>query len=321
MISAFIWYNYQISSPVSDNSSVLIFEIKSGQGVNQISQNLFNQGLIKSRFYFETYAWRKGLESDFVAGVHELSPSMSIKEVTAKLTKPGGSETVITIIEGWNNKEIAGYLAGQQLFSQEEFLNEVGQDLSDYVSRYDFLQDKPANVDLEGYLFPDTYRVFKNSLPKEIVKKMLNNFSQKLTEEMRQEIKRQNRSIFQVITLASIIEKEVRSPEDMKKVADIFYKRLDQGIALQSDATINYITGKGNVQPTLEDTRVNNPFNTYRNPGWPPGPISNPGLNAIKAAIYPEANLYYYFLTTKEGEVIYSQTYDEHLRNKAKYLN
>ena len=105
-------------------------------------------------------------------------------------------------------------------------------------------------------------------------------------------------------------------------VADIFYKRLDRNIALQSDASVNYITGKGLVQPSLEDTKIDHPYNTYKYRGLPPGPISNPGLNAITAAIYPKENPYYYFLTTKEtGEVIYSLTYDQHLENKAKYLD
>ncbi|OGY89834.1 MAG: hypothetical protein A2927_01170 [Candidatus Komeilibacteria bacterium RIFCSPLOWO2_01_FULL_45_10] len=150
---------------------------------------------------------------------------------------------------------------------------------------------------------------------------MLDNFGAKLTQEMRVDIKNAGKSIFEVITLASIIEKEVRTEQDMKMVADIFNKRLEQGIALQSDATVNYVTGKGLVQPTAADIAVDNLYNTYKYRGLPPGPIANPGLKAIKAAIYPTPNQYYYFLTTAEGEVIYSQTYQEHLKNKSVYLN
>ena len=321
IVTAWIWYNYQITIPASNDKSVIIFEIESGQGVNQISHNLYDQGLIKNMFYFEIHVWLKDLERNFIASSHEISPAMSIKEVTAKLTRAGESEKIITIIEGWNNKEIAEYLEEQDLFSQQDFLSEVGSNLSSYYEAYDFLQDKPQSVDLEGYLFPDTYRVFRNTSVSEVVKKMLDNFEQKLSNEQRASIKEQGKSIFEIITLASIIEKEVRDPEEMKMVADIFYKRLEAGIALQSDATVNYITGKGTVQPTYEDTKIDNPYNTYKYRGLPPGPISNPGLNAIMAAIEPTANQYYYFLTTKEGEVIYSKTYDEHLQNKAKYLD
>jgi len=321
MVTAWIWYNYQITIPASNDKSVINFEIKSGQGVNQISHNLYNQGLIRNMFYFEVHAWANNLERNFIAGSHEVSPAMSIKEVTAKLTRVGDSEKAITIIEGWNNKEIAKYLEDQSLFSQQDFLSEVGSNLSSYYEAYDFLADKPQDVDLEGYLFPDTYRVFRNASVSEVFKKMLDNFGQKITEDLRLKIENQKKSIFEVITLASIIEKEVRQPEDMKMVADIFYKRLDAGIALQSDATVNYITGKGTVQPSYEDTKIDNPYNTYKYRGLPPGPIANPGLNAIVAAIEPTANPYYYFLTAKEGEVVYSKTYNEHLQNKAKYLD
>jgi len=313
-------YNYQITVPASSDKSVVSFEIKSGDGVNQISEHLFQAGLIKSKFYFEVYAWAKKWEGRFVAGEHQLSASMNIREITKQLVKFGSTESVITVIEGWNNKEIAAYLQSQNLFSQEEFLVEVGKNLSDYVSRYDFLADKPANIDLEGYLFPDTYRVYKNATPREVTIKILDNFNEKLTEDLRSKIKDQGKSIFEIITLASIIEKEVRNPADMKMVADIFYKRLKDGMALQSDATVNYVTGKGLVQPTAEDLKINNPYNTYIYAGLTPGPISNPGLNAIMAAIEPTPNLYYYFLTTPEGEVIYANTYKEHLQNKARYL-
>jgi len=316
-----IWYNYQISKSVSANQEIISFEIEQGEGVNQISQRLYESELIHSQFYFEIHVWLNGLQRNFLAGVHELSPSMNIKEVTARLTQSGSSELAITIIEGWNNKEIGSYLEQQGIFSQEDFFEEVSHDLSSYCQQYDFLTDKPANVDLEGYLFPDTYRIFKNASAAEVVKKMLDNFDDKLNQDLRFKIQNQGKSVFEVITLASIIEKEVREPEDMKMAADVFYKRLKQDIPLQSDATVNYVTGKGLVQPTLEDIKIDHPYNTYVYPGLPPGPIANPGLNAIIAAIEPTANPYYYFLTTKEGEVIYSKTFAEHSQNKAKYLN
>ena len=321
LIAAFVFYNYQITAPASRSGEVVNFEIKSGEGVHQISQRLFQQGLIRDQFYFELYVWLHDWQRNFLVGPYELSAKMSIGEIVRKLTNPGDSETAITILEGWNNREIAEYLAENNLGNQEEFLNLVSRNLGQFVSEYDFLIDKPSSVDLEGHLFPDTYRVFKNATALEITKKMLDNFGAKLTQEMRVDIKNAGKSIFEVITLASIIEKEVRTEQDMKMVADIFNKRLEQGIALQSDATVNYVTGKGLVQPTAADIAVDNLYNTYKYRGLPPGPIANPGLKAIKAAIYPTPNQYYYFLTTAEGEVIYSQTYQEHLKNKSVYLN
>ncbi|PIT90491.1 MAG: endolytic transglycosylase MltG [Candidatus Komeilibacteria bacterium CG10_big_fil_rev_8_21_14_0_10_41_13] len=316
-----VYYTYQITSLNNGSQETVSFEIASGTGVNQISYKLYQAGLVKSRFYFEVYVWLKGLEDNFIAGVHDLNASMSIKELTDQLTKSGSNEETITIIEGWNNQQIADYLQEQNLVKSEDFLNLVSRNVSRFKDEYDFLSDKPDNLDLEGYLFPDTYRIFKSSPAEHILRKMLSNLGQKLSGELKEEIERQGKTVFEVLTLASIIEKEVRTAEDMKMVADIFYKRLEAGIALQSDATVNYITGKGRTQPSLEDTRVDNPYNTYRYRGLPPGPISNPGLKAIEAAVYPTANPYYYFLTTDSGQVIYSKTYDEHLENKYRHLN
>ncbi|MDP2586718.1 MAG: endolytic transglycosylase MltG [Candidatus Komeilibacteria bacterium] len=320
-VGGWVFYSYQISAPVGDSTAKVAFEVEQGEGVNQISSKLAKRGLIRSSFWFDVYVWQKNLERNFVAGVYDVPSDSSIRQLVKLLTSSGNSEQKITIIEGWNNKEIAAYLEKQGLVQAEYFLNLVGRDLGAYVSQYAFLTDKPASVDLEGYLFPDTYRVFKNSTAQEIIKKMLNNFSQKLTPDLLQEIKRRDKSLFEIITLASIIEKEVRNPDDMRLVADIFYKRLEAGIALQSDATVNYLTGSGRAQSTAEDLKIDSPYNTYKYRGLPPGPISNPGLNAIMAAIYPTPNQYYYFLTTDDGQVIYSKTYDEHLANKRKYLD
>ena len=144
--------------------------------------------------------------------------------------------------------------------------------------------------------------------------------SSKLTAELRAEIKRQGKTIHEILTLASIIEKEVSSDKDRKLVADIFYKRLDAGVALQADSAVNYVTGKSTPRASAQDLAKESPYNTYRYRGLPPGPIASPGLSAILAAVYPTANPYWYFLTTPAGQAIYSKTFEEHVANKAKYL-
>src|SRR3989339_212482 len=245
VLAGFVFYTYQITASISRDTEPVDFVIQPGEGVNQISQNLHEAGLIRSTFYFEVYVWQKDLEHRFKSGSHELSPSLNIREIVAKLTSIGGSEISLTVIEGWNNQEIADYLEQKEIALSQDFLNLVGRNLGRFAGDYDFFADKPAEVDLEGYLFPDTYRVFKNASAEEVVRKMLDNFDLKLTEQMRADLKARGRSIFEVVTLASVIEKEVRTPEDMRKVADIFYKRLAAGIALQSDATVNYVTGGG----------------------------------------------------------------------------
>jgi UPF0755 protein len=182
------------------------------------------------------------------------------------------------------------------------------------------LEDAPASATLEGYIFPDTYFVDSYTSTNDFIAKALNNFEKKLTPELREEIASQGKTIFEVVNLASIVEREVPAYADKKMIADIFLKRLDINMGLQSDATINFITGKGTTQPSLDDLETESPYNTYKYRGLPPGPISSPGIDSIEAVVYPTANPYYFFLTTDEAETIYGVTHDDHVENKNKYL-
>ena len=149
---------------------------------------------------------------------------------------------------------------------------------------------------------------------------MLDNFGDKVTDELRQKISAQGLTLFQGVTLASIIEKEVRTDQDKKIVADLFLRRMAAGIPLQSDATVNYVTGKSALQPTIDDTKTESLYNTYLHQGLPPGPICNPSLASLAAVASPQPNEYFYYLNTPEGETIFSKTFEEHKLNKAKYL-
>ncbi len=183
---------------------------------------------------------------------------------------------------------------------------------------YDFLEGLES---LEGFLFPDTYYISYNVSSNEIIKKMLDNFDKKLTSDLRAEIKKQGKSVKEIVTLASIVEKEVYKEEDKKIVAGIFLKRVVLGMPLDADSTINYITGKNSPMPTSGDLAAESLYNTYLNKGLPPGPISNPSLSSIKAAIYPEDSPYLYYLNRQDTkETIFSKTFEEHLENKNKYL-
>jgi len=246
------------------------------------------------------------------------------------------AEKTIRILEGWTNRDIADYLASQDLFPATNFLALVGSDQGtekisssfngpDLKIRYPWL---PADKDsLEGYLFPDTYRIFATSTPEEVIIKMLDNFDNKLSPEMRSEITQQGKTIQEIVNLASIIEKEApitggeEGDKDAKIIGGIFYNRLKIGQALQSDATLSYIFNDNKPQHSGPELEIDSPYNTYKYRGLPPGPIGNPGLAAIKAAIYPADNNYYYFLTpTGSRDVIYARNYNEHLQNKYKYL-
>lgn len=311
-----------LNSPNSDSAEWTSFVINEGWGSQKISQELEQAGLISNYYVFELYVWFKGLNSKLQPGNYSLANNLTMPEMAQILSRgPGLSrEMTLTFIEGWDENDYAKYLIQAGLAKDESDFLSIIQKKADWWDNYEFLGSKPRNLDLEGYLFPDTYRVYRDASISDIVEKMLDNFDDKLTSELRKEIKIQGKTIHEVITLASIVEKEVSTYEDRQMVADIFLKRLKQGMGLQSDATVNYVTGGSSLRPTEKETTIDNPYNTYKYRGLPPGPICNPSLSAIKSVIYPTGNPYYYFLTTPDGRVIYSRTHDEHVAAKAKYL-
>lgn len=288
---------YQWYWPVQPSGSVITkISIVPGEGVHQISRDLYDGALIHNRWWWETYVWLRGWGSRFQIGEFEISPAMSGVKIASILTAhEGQTDRVVTIIEGWTSSQI----------------NE----------KWGFSIDLITN-DHEGYLFPDTYRISKYATDptKQLVEKALANFDNKVTPELRAEIKRQGHTLHEVVTMASILEAEVRTPEDRAYVSDIFWRRVKIGMALQADSTVNYVTGKNHAAVSLVDTKVDSPYNTYKYRGFPPGPINNPGLSAIRAAIYPKANDNWYFLTAKDGHVVYAKTFAEHVANKWRYL-
>lgn len=228
----------------------------------------------------------------------------------------------VTFLEGWDGKDIGSYLEKNQIVSSADFLDAAKNfDTGGFLD----LLPKPKNQNLEGFLFPDTYFIPKTSGPnketaKVIIQKALDNFSKKITPAMNQQAVLQGMDLYKIITLASIIEKESgANQDDRKMIAGIFYNRLKAGMPLQSDATVSYITGKSPI--STNDTQIESLYNTYKHTGLPPGPICNPGLNSIMAALYPTDSNNFYFLTIPEsGRAVFAATYDEHLKNKQKYL-
>ena len=313
-----IWFFVLVIS--GNGTDQKTFVVREGQGVNAISEELYDVNLIKNKFVFETWLWLKKSEGKIIAGVYQIPANISIRNLSNLLIiGPGQSQYAVTLLEGWTRELMRPTLEEAELDS-DKFMSLTSQ-ASSWVEDYDFLSDAPKGASLEGYIFPDTYFVDKSTTEEGFVKKTLNNFDKKLSQAIRDDIASQGKTIFEVVTLASIIEREVPKKADKKMVADIFIKRLEDGIGLQSDATVNYVTGKGLAQPSYSDLEIDSPYNTYKYRGLPPGPISNPGIDSIEAVVYPTENDYHYFLTTPEGDVIYSVDYQEHLDNKIKYLN
>ena len=314
-LGVFLWHG--IYSPkdqgVADSEiEEKLFFIEKGQGIKEISLSLEKQGLIRWAPIFQVYALISGVSRNLQAGNYYLSPSMNIPEIAEKFAKGDIAKEKITIIEGWNLRDIGLYLENRGMFPAEEFWSITGFPLN------------PES--LEGFLFPDTYRVRKGESPKEIVSKMRDNFEKKLTPDLRKEITGQQRTIPEIITMASLLEKEVRTKQDKKLVSGILWKRLKIGMPLQVDATIAYILMEDDwtFEQMLKEIgmarTIDSPYNTYLHLGLPPGPISNPGFKSILAAIYPKESQYWYYLSTPEGETIFSRTLQEHNIAKFKYL-
>lgn len=309
----------KIANPAPDQE----FSVTKGESGKIIGKNLRDKGLIKDRFLFETEVWLRGSEKDFVVGNYKLPEKASIADLVKILTTAAKREQVkITIPEGLSNKEIAKIWEEKKMGTADDFLTKASVvDSREIIpgSTYDFLALKQKGADLEGYLYPDTYYVFKDSQPEDLIKKMLDNFENK-TKDALAEAKAADKDFHETLTLASIVEREVPKTSERSIIAGLFLKRIQIGMALQSDATVNYVTGKYRLRPTYDDLQVDSPYNTYKNRGLPPSPIGNPSISSIKAVLNPEQSEYLYFLSKPTGETVFSKTLDEHNENKAKYL-
>lgn len=323
--AGFFYTQHQFRLPASSSDRELAFIVKSGEGVKQIAKHLEEENLIKSSFYFELYVWKEKLSQKLQAGEYLFRCNMTIPEIVEILVtgKVVSREVKVTIPEGLTIKKIGRILAESELLSFKEFWfsSQVPILENQWLAKYEFLKGVPQGATLEGFLFPDTYSLYKDATPKEILEKMLDNFDRKFTAQMCLDIERQGKSIYEIITMASLLEKEVRTYEDRQIVSGIFSKRVENNYPLESCATIAYILGADKWRYSYEDTRIKSPYNTYLNIGLPPSPICNPGLSAIKAAIYPEESDYHYFLSRPDtGQTVFSKTLKEHNINKTEYL-
>lgn len=296
------------------------FIVQEGLGAFNIANELKSKKLIRSKIIFKFLVYFSKSENKLIAGTHIFPAHSSAYDILKLLrsNQLSSREVKITIIEGWKLKDIAKYLKDQEFFEEEDFM--VAAKIDNWKDSYFFLNDVQIKT-LEGYLFPDTYVVYRNAKPEDIIKKMLNNFKNKIDFKILSDLESSDRGLHEAIILASIIEREALYDEDRYMISDVFLKRLEKGIGLQSDATVNYVTGKKTSRPSYSDLQTDSLYNTYKYKGLPPGPISNPGLSSIMASIYPKSNPYFYFLTDADGHAHFGKTYNDHLTNIAKYLN
>jgi UPF0755 protein len=286
-------YDALLIAPGPDAKEV-VFEVEPGQAASTVAARLSERGIIKGARAFALFVRLTGAGSSIKAGTFALKEGMSYAAILSALTVPAAAEEVeITIPEGYTARQIG----------------EVARAALPHVTPEEW---EVASAGSEGYLFPDTYRFHADASAADVVGKLRATFDIRLGENGIA----QGADFAKSVILASILEREVRGPQDMAMVSDVFRKRLAAGMPLQADSTVNYATGVNRPSVTYEDLRVDSPYNTYKYPGLPPGPIGNPGIEAIKAALNPTKNPYYYFLTTPEGEVKYARTFEEHLANR-----
>lgn len=327
LISGTIFWFVRELQPVQRSGGPAVsitFEPKTG--LRRIATSLQERGLIRNATAFQVAVFLAGFSKDLKAGTYEIVPTDSATAIARRLVRGSGpAEITLKIPEEKDSSlnSIGQYLESQHIGTAEEFIKDASVHDSRNLfpdEKFDFLVGRPATATLEGYLYPDTYRVFANATSQEVIKKMLDNFGTKLTPQLREGITASGFTIHQIVTLASIVELEAKTSQDRALIADIFFRRLAIGMPLESDVTVHYAMNRGGASGQVFDTAYNSPYNTYKYRGLPPGPIDNPGLVSIRAVIAPETNDWLYFLTDATGEVRYAKTYDEHLVNKAKYL-
>ncbi len=321
MSGSYVFDTYLIS-PDKDAPSVTV-SIQEGTSVDAIAGQLEEEGIITSKFFFKVYI--RLSDAVLQAGTFELQPGMSVRAVVRELGYAAAQEVQVTIPEGYTMAQIGEVVVEAlpeiESADWESIVNAQGRRV---LTEDEVLIGIPNDQGLEGYLFPDTYRFRADASAATVAETMVLTLKRRLAENditiPRNLVFEGGLTFHEMLTLASIVEREVRSPEDMKLVAGIFYTRMKIGMALQADSTVNYVTGKDDPAVSLEDSRVDSLYNTYQNLGLPPGPIANPGMHAILAVLNPTDSDYLYFLTTDEGEVIYAQTFDQHVANKYQYF-
>jgi UPF0755 protein len=302
--------------PSFATGTVTQFKIVKGESFKDIGARLSQAGLLRSIFVFKAYAILTGKAQKFQPGIYTLSSNMSVPEIVSTLTQLGKDEVTVTIPEGSTVKDIDDILEGRGVIEAGAVANFR---LAALAQDFPFLAETHS---LEGFLFPDTYRFKLNSSPEEVIKRFLNNFMVKAWPLLSDK-----KNWYEMLTLASFLEREVPDFNDRQIVAGILLKRLRLNIPLQVDATISYAKCAGKFRNCAEiavkrsDLEFPSPYNTYQRLGWTPTPISNPGQAAIKAATTPQASPYFYYLSAKNTkETIFSKTLEEHNINRAKYL-
>lgn len=310
--------------PPDAKGATMLFTVRPGDTSGKIAEEMERKAIISNATFFKMLVGYYGLDKELKAGDYELSSAMTMAEIITKLHRGLIKATLVTIPEGWRLDEVGELVAKKGIFTKDDFLAATRG-----VYDYSFLKGRPTGATLEGYLFPDTYEIRPKHTPADYVNMMLANFQSKFTPAMADAAAKRGLTVHQAITLASIVEREAVRSEERPVIASVFLNRLKRDIPLYADPTIQYALGStpasvarwGYWKQDLSqaDLDTNSPYNTYRNPGLPPGPIANPGIAAIRAVLEPADTNYLYFVARGDGTHAFAATKEEHDRNVSRY--
>ena len=297
------------------------FDITLGESPISIAARLESEGLISDADTFLNYLVYKGLDTTLQAGSYSLSPSLSAVNIAGELQDATPTEVSFRILPGWRIEEIAAGLPTSGLeISPAEFLEATAVPPEGHFLH----QVLPPQASLEGFLFPDQYRLPRDLTARQLTNILLNNFTAKVDDNLQKGFQRQGLNLYEAVTLASIVEREAVLDEEMPLIASVFLNRLSTGMKLDSDPTVQYALGFNDKLKTwwtnplsLQDLKLNSPYNTYQVGGLPPGPIANPGLNALQAVAFPAQSPYYFFRAACDGSGrhAFAETFEGHVQN------
>lgn len=325
---AFIYVAYsavaRLTEPPAEVAyKTLIFHVESGASVGEIGSDLRELGLIRNDLIFRMAVSRRGLETQMQAGDYLLRENMTMNEIILELQHGEVEDSVITVLEGWRAEEIADALAEVSLISREEFMRVVREGLASYD--YDFLPGPGSGLTLEGFLFPDTYRVGVQTTADDFVSGMLRRFDEVYSQSIRDAAEALGLTPLEVVTLASIVEREALLDEERARIAGVFLNRLDRGMRLEADPTVQYAVapaddgGWWESELTVADLQTDSPYNTYFVGGLPAGPIANPGVKSILAVVDPAETDEIFFVARGDDSHAFAETLEEHERNVERY--
>ncbi|WP_303840725.1 endolytic transglycosylase MltG [Selenomonas ruminantium] len=291
-----------------DPNQTIFLAVKKGMSASDITDELLKHGIITNKKAFWLQVKKSDAAGNFKTGTYAFKPNTPPEDIIAKLVAGETTQVKFTIPEGFGVKEIAKRLDDEGLVDEQEFLAKAK-----IFAPYSYIeQDKDIRYACEGFLFPDTYILHDEPSVDGILQMMAEDFDQRLTPKMRKRAAELNLSIHDLITLASLVEKEAMYEEDRPIIAQVFFKRLKIGMPLQTDTTIQYLLDAPKEDVSIKDTKIESPYNTYQIKGLPPGPIASPGMAAIEAVLYPADTDYLYFVADRQGHNHYSKSYAEH---------